>query len=461
MWEDVLLVSNKVMCKLKKASVVLSLSLLLLAAIIFVILFLGRTSDKTNLNVVLITLDTTRPDHMGYNGYTHAKTTNIDRLARQGVVFSQAIAPLPITLPSHCSILTGLDVFSHGLRDNGTFYVRDNLTTLAEILKKKGYRTAAVIGSFVLDNRFNLNQGFDFYDDKLDIDPGKKNGKTSSWQGHKYNRFERPAGEVSRIAIDWLEKNYAEKFFLWIHYYDPHQPYDPPRQFKSGSGKEPNRSYDGEIAYMDHELGKFLDVLKEKNLTAKTLIVVASDHGEALGEHDDFIGHGFFVYEEEIKSVLLFVLPDFIPMAKEMHEMVCLSDVTPTILDILGIKANIEFDAKSLYPRILDKGKRDPGELYCETIMPELRFGKPAVHALRTEKLKIVYKPTLKSVSLYNLEADPVEKNNIFNIKNKSHSTMFIRLLSYIKRIDSIKNFPTKKMDEETIKKLRSLGYIN
>jgi arylsulfatase A-like enzyme len=448
------------MSALKKTSVWLSLLPVLLAVILLFISFPNQTSKKENLNVVLITLDTTRPDHLGYNGYGNALTTHIDRLAEQGATFAQAIAPIPITLPSHCSMLTGLEVFSHGLRDNGTFYVRDNITTLAEILKNKGYVTAAVIASFVLDKRFNLNQGFDFYEDKLDNQLNTKNNKVATWEGHAYRRFDRPASEVSRIAIDWLEKNHKEKFFLWIHFYDPHQPYNPPSQYKSEIAKEPHKSYDGEIAYMDHELGKFINKLKEKNLTSKTLIVVASDHGEALGEHDKFIGHGFFAYEEEIKSALIFVLPDFIPKTKKIHDQVSLASVTPTILDILGMKVNIKFDAKSLFPRILNKEKQNPGELYCETIMPEIRFGQPAVHALRTDKFKIVYKPKLKSISLYNLELDPLEKNNIFNMKNKSHFTMLSKLLSHIKKIESIKNLPAKKMDEETKEKLRSLGYI-
>ena len=215
--------------------IIIALFLLLLAVLVLVILFPRQPSEQANLNVILITLDTTRPDHLGYNGYNNTKTTNIDQLAKQGVVFTQAIAPIPITLPSHCSILTGLDVFSHGIRDNGTFYVRNNITTLAEILKKNGYKTAAVIASFVLDRRFKLNQGFDSYEDELDIDADKNNRKATTWQGHTYNRFERPAGEVSRIAIDWLENNYADKFFLWLHFYDPHQPYDPPPQYKSRS----------------------------------------------------------------------------------------------------------------------------------------------------------------------------------------------------------------------------------
>ena len=192
-----------------------------------------------------------------------------------------------------------------------------------------------------------------------------------------------------------------------------------PHSINPGPRKEPHELYDGEITYMDHELGKFIDKLKEKNLTAKTLIVVASDHGEALGEHDNFIGHGYFTYEEEIKSALIFALPDFLPKAKKINEMVSVTAVTPTILDILGIKANINFDSKSLYPQMIGNGKGNQGELYCETIMPELRFGKPAVHALRTEKFKIVFKPKLRSVLLYDLDADPGENNNIFNRSNK------------------------------------------
>jgi len=447
---------------------VLSLALMLLILLIVLLLlriyYFGDLDGARKLNVLLITLDTTRPDHLGCYGYKDASTPNIDRLAEQAVVFTQAIAPIPITLPSHCSMLTGLDVFSLGIRENGTFYLTDNFTTLAEILKKNGYKTAAVTGSFVLDSRFGLEQGFDFYEDNL----GGYNNRVAKrqWQGHKYGRFERPAGEVSNIAINWLQNNYESNFFLWVHFFDPHRPYNPPQKYKLKNEKRRYKLYDGEIAYTDYELGKVLNELKRKELIDNTLIIIASDHGEILGEHVHYYngqrynGHGLFTYEGELRAALIVKLPDVIPKAKQIPQMVKVSDITPTILDVLKIKEKIKFDGKSLRPLIVGNSTRNLTELYCETMVPYLRFNRSSVRALRTEKQKIIYLPKEEDVLLYDIVKDREEQINLFDEKNKDHVGLFNKLLSYVKKIDSKQTNPTRIMDEETIEKLRSLGYL-
>ncbi len=437
---------------------------------ILVVLFLFQTprfrkqSAADSLNVVLITLDTTRPDHLGCYGYKDANTPNIDWVGKEGAIFTQAIAPIPITLPSHCSILTGLDLFSHGIRENGTFYLKDDFTTLAEILNRNGYRTAAVTASFVLDRRFGLGQGFDFYEDNLE--GNLQAVPTRVWQGHKYGRFERPAGEVSDIAINWLQANYKNKFFIWVHFFDPHAPYNPPRNYRASNEKRVCKLYDGEITYADHELGKILDELREKNLIDRTLIIIASDHGEVLGEHvlfytgRKYFGHGGFTYEQELRTALIFRLPNIIPKAKQIKQMVSVSDVTPTILDILRIEEKIEFDGKSLYPLIMGDTTKNLTELYCETMQPNFRLNKSPVHALRTEEHKVIYLPGEETVLLYDIVRDPGEQDNLFGSKNKDYIDLFNKTLSYMKRIDSKETSSTREMDEETIEKLKSLGYV-
>jgi arylsulfatase A-like enzyme len=431
--------SRRQLLKRKVLSLALTLLILLIALLLLRIYYFGDLDGSRKLNVVLITLDTTRPDHLGCYGYKDASTPNIDRLAEQAVIFTQAIAPIPITLPSHCSMLTGLDVFSLGIRENGTFYLTDNFTTLAEILKKNGYKTAAVTGSFVLDSRFGLEQGFD---------------------------FERPAGEVSNIAINWLKNNYESNFFLWVHFFDPHVPYNPPQKYKLKNERRRHKLYDGEIAYADYELGKILDELKRKKLLDSTLIIIASDHGEMLGEHVHYYngrrynGHGHFTYEEEIRAALIVKLPDVIPKVKQIPQMVKLSDITPTILDVLKIKEKIKFDGKSLRPLIVGNSTRNLTELYCETMLPYLRSNRSSVRALRTEKQKIIYLPEEETVLLYDIVKDREEQINLFDKKSKDHVDLFNKLLSYVKKIDSKQANPTRTMDEETIEKLRSLGYL-
>ena len=203
--------------------------------------------EPSPVNFLLITIDTIRPDHMGCYGYDRIKTPHMDRLAEKGVLFENAFSPVPITLPSHASILTGTYPSFHGIRNNGTYALSDAAVTLAELLKDKGYATAAFVGAYVLDKRFGLDQGFDLYDDDL-----------SSEEEQTFMYKERRAESVTHAVIQWLKGRNPEPFFLWVHYFDPHMQYNPPPPF---SAEYADRPYDGEIAYTDHWIGVLLDAL--------------------------------------------------------------------------------------------------------------------------------------------------------------------------------------------------------
>lgn len=244
-------------------------------------------AQRPTSNVILITVDTLRADRLGCYGYKLIETPNMDRLAAEGARFSTAVAQVPMTLPSHCTILTGTYPTFHKVRDNVGYRLDDSMTTIAELLKPRGFQTAAFVGSYVLDSRFGLNQGFDFYYDHFN--PGKNPDGFL-----KLDQLERRGEEVMRHTLAWME-GAAPKgpFFAWVHLYDPHDPYDPPEPFKT---KYKSRLYDGEIAYVDRQIGKLLAFLESKKLYDKTTIVLVGDHGESFGEHNE-VKHGYFIYD--------------------------------------------------------------------------------------------------------------------------------------------------------------------
>lgn len=245
-------------------------------------------------NVLLITLDTTRADHLPVYGYRNVKTPGLDRLAATSFIFEDAIAHVPLTLPSHASILTGQLPIGHGVRDNEGFLVDPKVETLASILKKNGYATAAFVSAFVLDARWGLDQGFDFYFDQFN-------------QYREVNRddIQRRAEQTALEVETWLPANKNRRFFCWVHFYDPHDPYDPPEPYASTYAQ--NR-YDGEIAYMDQSVGKLLAKLDELGVSDRTLVIVTGDHGEGLGEHDE-LTHGMFLYSTTQHVPLLIRVP--------------------------------------------------------------------------------------------------------------------------------------------------------
>jgi len=262
-----------------------------LAALAGLLVFLGACRhapeqgrlEPRDANVLLITLDTTRADHLSCYHPGKAKTPHLDALAARGVRFAHATAQVPLTLPSHACIMTGAYPPVHGLRDMGGFVLNPSHPTIASLAHAAGFASAAFVGSLAVARQFGLSQGFDTYDDDMgaQTEEGKLPGVFA----------ERRASVVTDHALDWLKQNGQGKFFLWAHYYDPHAPYDPPEPYQRQYAKDP---YDGEIAYMDEQVGRLLDGLDQMGLASRTLIIAMADHGESLGEHGE-AAHGIFL----------------------------------------------------------------------------------------------------------------------------------------------------------------------
>ncbi len=249
----------------------------------------SRGVDKPN--VILVSLDTTRADHLGCYGDRDARTPTIDAVAGRGVLFSQAATPAPLTLPAHSSIMTGFYPTYHGVRLNGTTALSPSHTTLAEALAHEGYQTGAFVGAFVLDGRWGLNQGFRVYDDQFDLKKFKHLDLAA---------VQRPANEVMDAALRWLDGRKQTPFFAWIHVYDAHSPYEPPEPFRSEfRSRGLPGLYDGEISFVDQQLARLISWLQRAGLDQKTIVVIVGDHGEGLGSHGEGT-HGFFVYDDAV-----------------------------------------------------------------------------------------------------------------------------------------------------------------
>ena len=421
------------------------------------LLFLGlnkglfRKSPGTfpGMNVLLFTLDTTRADHIGCYGDSDARTPNIDRLAAEGVRFSNATAQAPLTLPSHSSIFTGTYPFLHGVRDNGGFYLGPEKTTLAELLKQKGRATSAFVGAFVLDSRWGLNQGFDHYFDNFDFAKYKKISLDS---------VQREGGEVVKAFFEWFQSNGDRPFFSWIHFYDPHTPYEPPEPYKSEHSGRPWGLYDGEIAYVDSLVGKVLESLREKGVLDRTIIVVAADHGESLGEHGES-SHAFFIYDATVSVPLIIKVPSSKWKAKVIDAQVENVDIMPTILDLLGVAVPNEVQGRSLVPLLAGSRAGAERMAYSESYYPRYHYGWSELKSLRTARYQYIQAPRPE---LYDIVSDPGERTNIFG-PNSSQAERFIREM---KRIEERSPVPEtgseapRQPDDDTLAKLKALGYV-
>jgi arylsulfatase A-like enzyme/tetratricopeptide (TPR) repeat protein len=403
-----------------------------------------KLSGAPTYNILLITLDTTRADHLGCYGYPQAKTPYLDGLARGGVRFSRAYCPAPLTLPSHCSIMSGLHPVAHGVRNNG-HYLPQGIRTLAEIMKGQGYSTSAFVSSFSVDSRFGIGRGFDVYDDTF-----------QSQLPLKSQNAERQAGETFARFSRWLDSNGQNRFFTWVHYFDPHLPYDPPPPYSEEFSGHP---YDGEIAYMDQYVGALLERLKEKGILDKTIIVVAGDHGEGLGDKVE-AGHGLFLYEETLRVPLIFYNPRIFPRSQVVESAVRLVDVAPTILEMIGLKGEAKgMQGRSLIDWIKGKTKSDLDGL-VETIYPRENFGWSELVGLVSSPWKFIQAPRPE---LYDLKNDPGERMNIYGSSAEKAGELKKMLEREILRLSSSSagaggNVPARAEDLE---KLKSLGYLN
>src|SRR5689334_17917174 len=296
-------------------------------------------------NVVVITIDTLRADHLGCYGYKQIQTPAIDALASDSTRFERAYTSVPVTLPSHTGIFTGTYPMLSGMHDFAANKLNPTQPTMASILKDQGYATGAIIGSAVLDSRFGLNRGFDFYYDHFDF---------NRLQESNLEEMERPGNLVADVTLDWLSKNYSKRFFLWMHLYDPHYPYRPPAPY---AAEYKDRPYDGEIAFADAQVGRLIRFLKSKGLYSNTLIVLSGDHGESLGEHGEKT-HGFFIYNATLHVPFMIHLPGA-AAPRVVPELVSLADLMPTVLQALKMEIPSQVQGRSLLPLIKAKPKNE------------------------------------------------------------------------------------------------------
>ena len=345
-------------------------------------------------NVLLVTIDTLRADHLGCYGHAGAATPVLDGLAARGARFPTAIAHVPLTTPSHASILTGLTPLRHGVRDNGDFVLPDGVPTLAEAFHDAGYRSAAFVSGFPLDHRFGLARGFDVYDDRL---PKGDDPRRSAY-------VERFAGQTTAAAKAWLNGGPPDPWFLWVHYFDPHAPYEPPPDV---AARFPGRGYDGEVAFVDAQLGGLLATVDGKGLGARTLVLVTADHGEALGEHGEET-HGVFVYDATLRVPWIMAGPG-VPKGAVPPVVARGIDVAPTLLDLAGaIPARAPMEGRSLAPALRGQAMSDE-PAYAESLFARLRLGWAPLHAWRTARYKLIDAPRPE---LFALEADHGETRN-------------------------------------------------
>jgi arylsulfatase A-like enzyme/cytochrome c-type biogenesis protein CcmH/NrfG len=404
-------------------------------------------------NVVLITLDTVRADHLGCYGYKQIETPNLDALAAAGVRFANAYTPVPITLPAHSVILTGTYPMRTGMHDFSGNRLSPSQPTLATILHAKGYQTGAVMGAAVLDSRFGLNRGFDFYYDHFDF---------SRLDERNLDAMERPSNVVVNEALAWLEKRRkpappGKPFLLWVHLYDAHHPYTPPPPYAQKYRSHP---YDGEIAFVDAQVGRVVNYLKTKRLYDRTLIVVAGDHGEGLGEHGEKT-HGFFIYNTTLHVPLLVKLPaGAAPRSLVVNDAVNLADLLPTILEVAGLRAPKEIQGRSLLAAMREKTPAAPAENYAETYLPRIHFNWSELRGVRFRQYHFIDAPRPE---LYDLSADPRELKNLYAEKRAVANEMRKRLGQLIAQYMPAAGEKTAEnagLDPVLMERLKSLGYV-
>lgn len=409
------------------------------AAAVIAIAALGSGSvwsRPSEMSVLVITLDTTRADHLSPYGYMNAPMPSLERLAREATVFNQALSVSPLTLPAHTSLFTGLLPPKHGVRDNADRPLAATYTTLAEVARAQGLRTAAFVGSAVLDRERGLAQGFDVYSDvgRGDRRPGSEPQRT--------------AAQVVDQAVKWLTSDNRARFFLWAHLYDPHHPYDPPEPFRSGTGD----AYGGELAFAESQIGRLLDVLDASGRRDDTIVVVVGDHGESLNEHGEE-HHGIFLYESVLRVPLMIRMPGL--PARRVPEVVRITDVMPTVLALAGISGPLG-DGVSLVDLMTGDRHGLDLEAYAESLYPQ-RFGWSPLYALRDSRYKFIDAP---KPELYDLDRDPFEQHNIVAERSTIAAAMKRRLDAIASKTTAEVYHASAAASPETRERLLSLGYV-
>lgn len=421
-------------------------------------LLLACGGDGDDVNVLLIIVDTLRADRIGCYGARNVETPNIDRLAKHGVRFDAAFTQAPFTLPSITSILTSLYPYRHQVRNNQT-NLDDSFHTLAEHFQRAGYRTAAVLGSAVLDSDRNLTQGFEWYDDNFPREVEVYNELLRAAGVPLGDRAQRRASDVTDRAWTWLAEQNGAPFFMMVHYFDPHSKYDPPPPFKEKYG---NRRYDGEVAYTDYEIGRLLDSLRSRGIDKNTLVVLVSDHGEALGEHSE-PEHGFFVYESTIRIPMILSLPGTLPKGSVETALVGAIDLFPTITELAGIGTPGSVDGHSVDGRSLGplmRGEQlEARPVYSEAFLGYFGYGWSPTRAIRTRTWKLVDAPRPE---LYDMTRDPGETQNLYDLQRDESRRLEAVLAQHYDAEQSVMpvDATTGRIGEAQRKRLEALGYI-
>lgn len=399
----------------------------------------AKPGELAGANVLLVTFDTTRADRIGCYGNDEIETPHLDRLAKNGVIFSQAVATAPTTLPSHATMMTGLFPFHHGARANANYRLGNDKTTMAEILQSRGYETAAFISAMVLQSSFGLDQGFGTYSDDV------SEGDPRPWTGDPVL----PGDKTTGRALDWFSRHGVEPFFVWVHYFDPHAPHQAPPPYD----QKYTFNYDGEIAFTDEQLGRLMLYLEQNDLDENTLVIVVGDHGESLGQHKE-LTHGFLVHNSTLHVPMLMACGKRLAGGVNVSRRVSQIDVMPTVLSLLGVEKTTELDGHDLTsPVPTDRA------LYSDTLEGYVQFGMAPLIALFDGNYKYIHGP---SPELYDLSADPFERNNVIDQHPQIASTLSDRIKGMVGDDVNASLFeaPTEELDAETRAKLEALGYL-
>jgi len=392
-------------------------------------------------HVVLISIDTCRADYLSCYGYPNLTTPYIDKFSREATLFTYAIAPVPMTLPSHATMLTGLLPPAHGVRDNSNYQLGASALTLPEVLAAEGFTTGAIVSSMVLDSTRGLEQGFTTYDDRFKTPLRVQDG------------LERRGDETTFEALSWLEQHqFDDRFFLFVHYYDPHYPYVPPEPYAS---RFKNSGYAGEVAFVDEGVGYIVSRLKAMDLYDSTLVIVTSDHGEMLGEHGE-LDHTYFVYQSAVRVPLICRAPGQTE-ARKVDELVGIVDIVPTVCGMLGIESPADIRGVDQSPLL--RGKSSPvsdRHVYCESLRPT-RYQANPLFALVGERWKYI---RTTRPELYDLQADPGETNDLSADEERTVFEMDGHLEAILQESTARKlDDAHTSLDARTREQLASLGY--
>ncbi len=395
-------------------------------------------------NVLVITLDTLRADHVGSYGYAAAKTPVLDALAARGARFASATTTTPLTLSAHTSLFTGTFPTAHGVRDNTGFYVDDAVTTLAEVLKGRGYRTGGFVGAFVLDARWGIAQGFDHYFDEFDL---------SEDVGPGLDAIQRPGSDVVNAATAWLKQPGSGPFFAWVHLYDAHTPYAAPAEFAAQFPDTRDGAYDAEVAYADSQVGRLLATLQADGRLDNTVVVLLADHGEQLGEHREQ-SHGFFVYDASVQIPLIIAGPGV--ATRVVPDQVRIVDVMPTVLDLAGVAIPAGVQGASLRPAL--DGQRQALLAFSESWYPRFHYGWSELRAVRDGRYKFILAPRRE---LYDVVADPHEMNNLAAAEAARADTLERALRALVAQTTRAgASTAPQPVDAAAEQRLRALGYV-